>query len=492
VPRCALSRLADVRLAVFVSGSGTILRAIFDAELPVTVVLADRPCVGLDLARERGVPTELVDRREYGGFGSDFDREAYSLAVAGTLVENKIDLVAMAGFGTILGQPVYETYAGRILNTHPSLLPAFPGWHAVRDALEAGVSGTGCTVHLATLAMDAGPILAQQAVRVVPGDTEESLHEAIKVTERALYPEIIAWAMGELEAGRAIEPRREEVRPPIERGMRRKPPREHRERRGRSGSQHAWRMATAQFRPLPDIVILGTQRGGTTSLRRWLSESPAATYEAGEVHYLDHNYERGRRWYRAQFPTFRERGRRIESSPYLLFHPLAPERAVATLPESTRFVVLLREPADRAMSHYRLERSFGRESKSFADALAAEDERLAGETEKVLRGERSRSHQWFSYRARGRYAEQVARWQDAVGPDRVKVVESERLYVDPEVGSDLLGWLGLPAAAEPFPATNASPEPRLEDKAPLGDLRAQFEQDNEALFKLLGRRFWGD
>ena len=163
-------------------------------------------------------------------------------------------------------------------------------------------------------------------------------------------------------------------------------------------------------------MILGTQRGGTTSLRRWLREHPVATQEAGEVHFFDHNYGLGRRWYHAQFPTFLHRGRRIESSPYLLFHPLAPVRAAAMLPAHTRFVVLLREPADRAMSHYRLERSLGRESKSFAAALAAEDERLEGETEKVLRGERSRSHQWFSYRARGRYAEQVARWQEAVGP----------------------------------------------------------------------------
>ena len=112
----------------------------------------------------------------------------------------------MAGFGTVLTAPVHEAFPGRILNTHPSLLPAFPGWHAVRDALAAGVSETGCTVHLATLEMDEGPILAQQAVRVVPGDTEESLHEAIKVAERTLYPETIAWALGELEASREIEP----------------------------------------------------------------------------------------------------------------------------------------------------------------------------------------------------------------------------------------------------------------------------------------------
>jgi phosphoribosylglycinamide formyltransferase-1 len=84
------------------------------------------------------------------------------------------------------------------------LLPAFPGWHGVRDALAAGVSETGCTVHLATVEMDAGPILAQEAVPVLPGDTEESLHERIKVVERRLYPATVAWALAELDAGRGI------------------------------------------------------------------------------------------------------------------------------------------------------------------------------------------------------------------------------------------------------------------------------------------------
>jgi phosphoribosylglycinamide formyltransferase-1 len=147
------------------------------------------------------------------------------------LVERQIDLVAMAGFGTVLGQPVHDAYPDRILNTHPSLLPAFPGWHAVRDALAAGVTQTGCTVHVATLEMDAGPILAQQAVRVVAGDTEESLHEAIKVTERQLYPGVIGWAIRELQAGRDLEPTGAPVRAPLERGFRRKPPRVHRDRR---------------------------------------------------------------------------------------------------------------------------------------------------------------------------------------------------------------------------------------------------------------------
>jgi phosphoribosylglycinamide formyltransferase-1 len=97
----------------------------------------------------------------------------------------------MAGFGTIFEKNMFDAYEGRIINTHPALLPAFPGWHAVRDALAAGVRVTGVTVHVATLEVDAGPILAQAAVPVLPDDDENSLHERIKEVERVLYPDII-------------------------------------------------------------------------------------------------------------------------------------------------------------------------------------------------------------------------------------------------------------------------------------------------------------
>ena len=193
-------------MAVLVSGSGTILEAMFEAGLPVTTVLSDRPCAALDLARAHGAAAELIDRNGYGGFEPDFDRSAYTATVTATLVAHQVDLVAMAGFGTVLTQAVHSAFPGLILNTHPALLPAFPGWHGVQDALEAGVTETGCTVHLATLEMDAGPILAQQVVPVLPGDTQDSLHERIKVAERALYPATVAWALGELNAGRTIEP----------------------------------------------------------------------------------------------------------------------------------------------------------------------------------------------------------------------------------------------------------------------------------------------
>jgi phosphoribosylglycinamide formyltransferase 1 len=177
----------------------------FAAGLPVSVVLSDRPCDGLRLAEEHGAAVELVDRRTYGGYGDGFDREGFTATVAATLVAHQVDLVAMAGFGTVLAGSVHRAFPNRILNTHPALLPAFPGWHGVRDALAVGVAETGCTVHLATLEMDAGPILAQQVVPVRSGDTEETLHERIKVVERSLYPATVAWALGELEAGREIE-----------------------------------------------------------------------------------------------------------------------------------------------------------------------------------------------------------------------------------------------------------------------------------------------
>jgi phosphoribosylglycinamide formyltransferase 1 len=190
----------DASLAVLVSGGGTILEAILAAGLPVQLVVADRPCRGLAIASEAGVEAELVDRAAFGGFGSAFDREGYTQALTKVLARAGVDVVVMAGFGTVLGEAVHAAYPGRILNTHPALLPAFPGWHAVTEALAAGVEETGTTVHVATLEMDAGPILAQARVPVLPGDTEATLHERIKEVERTLYPETIRAFLDELAA----------------------------------------------------------------------------------------------------------------------------------------------------------------------------------------------------------------------------------------------------------------------------------------------------
>jgi phosphoribosylglycinamide formyltransferase-1 len=181
----------DLRLGVLASGSGTILEAIISAGLPVRVVIADRRCRALEIATSASIPAELVDRNAYGGYGASFDRHGYTERVTLALASHRIDVVAMAGFGTVLGQPVHDAYPGRILNTHPALLPAFPGWHAVADALAAGATVTGTTVSIATLEMDAGPVLAQASVPVLADDSEDTLHERIKTVERSLYPETI-------------------------------------------------------------------------------------------------------------------------------------------------------------------------------------------------------------------------------------------------------------------------------------------------------------
>ena len=170
------------------SGTGTILRALLEADLPIVVVLVDRPCGATDIAREAGVAVEVVERTS---FGKNFDRVAYTHDVVDALARHEVDLIAMAGFGTILDKPIHDAFPDRIVNTHPALLPAFKGWHAVDDALAAGVKVTGWTAHIARLEVDDGPILAQEPVRVLEGDTVETLHERIKEVERRKYPEVL-------------------------------------------------------------------------------------------------------------------------------------------------------------------------------------------------------------------------------------------------------------------------------------------------------------
>lgn len=175
-------------IGVLASGTGTILTALLEAELPVALVVADRECRALGLAAEANIPVQLIARPT---FGEEFDRLGYTHLVLDALQVAGIDLVVMAGFGTVLDKPLFDAYPGRVLNTHPALLPAFPGWHAVEEALAAGVKVTGCTVHVATLDVDAGPILAQEPVPVLADDTAASLHERIKTVERWLYPQTV-------------------------------------------------------------------------------------------------------------------------------------------------------------------------------------------------------------------------------------------------------------------------------------------------------------
>ncbi|MGH9105029.1 MAG: phosphoribosylglycinamide formyltransferase [Acidimicrobiales bacterium] len=192
-----------VHLAVMVSGNGSVLEAILGAGLEVCTVVADRPCPALEVAARAGAPTEVVLR---GSFGPGFDRPAYTHRLVSALRAHHADVVAMAGFGTVLGGEMFAAFPGRVLNTHPALLPAFKGWHAVREALAAGVAVTGTTVHIATEAVDDGPVLAQEKVPVLPGDTEAALHARIKSVERRLYPETIRSFVARLEAERPTCP----------------------------------------------------------------------------------------------------------------------------------------------------------------------------------------------------------------------------------------------------------------------------------------------
>lgn len=172
-----------MRIGVLASGGGSNLQAILRAELPVVAVVVDRPCGAIAIAEAAGIPAHLVARRP--------DRMAFTHEVVDALAAHDVEVVVMAGFMTILDKPIFDAYDGRVLNTHPSLLPAFRGAHAVAEALAAGVKVTGCTVHVATLEVDSGPILAQEAVPVLDGDTADALHERIKEVEHRLYPETI-------------------------------------------------------------------------------------------------------------------------------------------------------------------------------------------------------------------------------------------------------------------------------------------------------------
>ncbi len=172
-----------MRIGVLASGGGSNLEAILRADLPVVLVVVDRPCGATAVAEAAGVPSSVVARRP--------DRLAFTHDVVDALARHDVEVVVMAGFMTILDKPVFDAYGGRVLNTHPSLLPSFRGAHAVEEALAAGVKVTGCTVHVATLEVDSGPILAQEAVPVVDGDTPATLHERIKEVEHRLYPETI-------------------------------------------------------------------------------------------------------------------------------------------------------------------------------------------------------------------------------------------------------------------------------------------------------------
>lgn len=151
----------------------------------IVAVFADRDCAGIELARERGIETEVLEPRQY------LDRADWSEALAKRVESYEPDLVVSAGFMRILAPTFVDAFEGLLINLHPSLLPAFPGAHAVRDALRAGVDVTGTTVHFVDREVDHGSVIAQEKVTVARDDTEDSLHERIKAVEHRMLPRVV-------------------------------------------------------------------------------------------------------------------------------------------------------------------------------------------------------------------------------------------------------------------------------------------------------------
>lgn len=241
---------------------------------------------------------------------------------------------------------------------------------------------------------------------------------------------------------------------------------------------------------LPDFLIIGAQKCGTTSLYERLVEHPGVVAASRkEVHFFDLEHHRGAAWYARHFDA--NRGRRItgEATPYYLFHPRAAARAAALLPEC-RLIVLLRDPAARALSHYHQEVRHGVEPLPLSEALAAEEARLSGEHERLRSdpNHRSPAHQHYSYKARGRYAEQLDVWLARYPRDQLLVVDADQLARDPAPTlARVFAFLGLPpdGGARPLRRLNAGgyPPPPREVRESLA---RYFEPHDRRLERLIG------
>jgi hypothetical protein len=262
----------------------------------------------------------------------------------------------------------------------------------------------------------------------------------------------------------------------------------------------AYRKLTAGIRLLPDFIIISVERGGTTSLYRYITAHPCVDPAfRKEVHYFDLNFTRGLSWYRAHFPTrwraawvssrWRHRLLTGEASPYYLYHPWVPERIRETLPE-VRLIALLRNPVERAYSHYQMNRRQGKEPLSFEGAIASEEERLRGEYDRLVRDATyySDNHYNFGYLTRGVYVDPLTRWGERFPAERLLVLRSEDLYLDPrETLLQVNCFLGLPEW-EParFRPYNQKPYSEIDPKT-RRKLLDYFEPHNWRLYEYLGR-----
>jgi hypothetical protein len=254
-------------------------------------------------------------------------------------------------------------------------------------------------------------------------------------------------------------------------------------------------VATSPLRGTPDVLLIGAKRTGSTSLHNYLLQHPTvaplfprAAHVKG-AHYFDRNAWRPESWYRS-FGPMRVPGRHrtsVDGSPYYLIHPTAAAASAAAVPHA-KVIVLLREPAQRALSHYWDEVKLGHEPLSFEDALAAEPSRLAGEVDRIKADPHywSLAHEHLSYRLWGQYAEHLAPWIDAYGRDRILVLRSEDLFADPaSTFRRVTDFLELDAYAPPFKRFNAAP--RAGDVDPVvRQLRDSYRDANAELGELVG------
>lgn len=273
----------------------------------------------------------------------------------------------------------------------------------------------------------------------------------------------------------------------------------------RRGAGWIYRRATGATRALPDFLIVGAQKAGTTMLYEHLCGSPLVCRARDkELHFFDwhYNYRRGLDWYRRCFPTQQSlealrpahhcRGITGEASPYYLFHPLAPERAAAALPEA-KIIILLRNPIDRTLSHYEHAVRAGWEGRSLESAIDGEPERMRLLTEEVIRRPTKdvRAHELHSYLSQGMYEPLIQRWLSRWAPERVLILQSERYFVD-AIGTmeEVQSFLGLPVHSVVTPgALNAGSSDRSTSPEIRSRLADFFAPHNEELFRLLGRRF---
>lgn len=267
---------------------------------------------------------------------------------------------------------------------------------------------------------------------------------------------------------------------------------------------------TSGRRPLPDFLIIGTKRGGTTSLWNYLIQHPLVprlfpAWNTKSTHYFEEHWRRGEAWYRSHFPTTRQREvlqrrhggpvRAGEAAPLYMFHPLAAARVAALMP-SVKLVVLLRDPVERAYSHWKERRTHGIEPLEFAAALAAEQERTEGERERLIAEPEyfSEAYDWYTYRARGRYLEHLEPWLDRFDPAQFLFLPSEDLYRDARgTYRRTLEFLGLPAYdLASFKVYNDRRSAPL-DPALRAELTAYYRPYNDALRRRLGMELdWPD